>query len=256
MCHPPGFLVRFLVLILASQASLAAVAVTYDESSNGDLSGSNSAPTNWGALPSGTHSLIGTVNIPDKDYVTLNIPNGLSLSKLIMVSYDSNNSGDERAFIGVQGGTVMTVPPTTPSAAGLLGWAHFGPADGNVGSDILPAMGASGVGATGFTPPLPSGDYTFWIQQVDGFELTAYRFDFTVSAPNIVGDYSGDGVVDAADYVAWRKTDINGPQGYADWRGNFGVTAGAGAFAGTPEPTTLWLAAAGLAAFAARCRPA
>jgi hypothetical protein len=40
------------------------------------------------------------------------------------------------------------------------------------------------------------------------------------------GDYNGDGSVDAADYVVWRKTNINGQQGYLDWRANFGGSGG------------------------------
>jgi hypothetical protein len=38
----------------------------------------------------------------------------------------------------------------------------------------------------------------------------------------LVGDYNGNGSVDAADYVVWRKTGINGLQGYNDWRTFFG----------------------------------
>jgi hypothetical protein len=56
------------------------------------------------------------------------------------------------------------------------------------------------------------------------------------------GDFNNDQVVDAADYVAWRKTDGT-PSGYNAWRTNFGrsVGNGAGAVANTavPEPTTL-----------------
>jgi hypothetical protein len=37
----------------------------------------------------------------------------------------------------------------------------------------------------------------------------------------LTGDYNGNGEVDAADYVVWRKTNINGQQGYDDWRANF-----------------------------------
>ncbi len=36
------------------------------------------------------------------------------------------------------------------------------------------------------------------------------------------GDYNGDGLVNAADYAFWRKTNINGPPGYDDWFQNFG----------------------------------
>ncbi|HEX2477602.1 MAG TPA: hypothetical protein VHK01_22790, partial [Lacipirellulaceae bacterium] len=58
------------------------------------------------------------------------------------------------------------------------------------------------------------------------------------------GDYNNDGVVDAADYVVWRKNDTNGQQGYDDWRTNFGSTGaglGSGA-AAVPEPAAIALA--------------
>jgi hypothetical protein len=65
-------------------------------------------------------------------------------------------------------------------------------------------------------------------------------------APDLFGDYNGDGTVDAADYVAWRKTD--GTQyGYNSWRAYFGETIGSGAgndstaSSGVPEPASLAL---------------
>jgi hypothetical protein len=66
----------------------------------------------------------------------------------------------------------------------------------------------------------------------------------------LTGDYNGDGKVDAADYVLWRK-DPGGhggnPQGYNDWRANFGAMAGAGAGSSlaagaVPEPAGISLA--------------
>jgi hypothetical protein len=59
------------------------------------------------------------------------------------------------------------------------------------------------------------------------------------------GDYNGDGLVDAADYVTWRKSpDDHGgdPGGYETWRTNFGSPSGSGA-AGTrvPEPSSVFL---------------
>jgi hypothetical protein len=58
----------------------------------------------------------------------------------------------------------------------------------------------------------------------------------------IPGDYNGDGAVNAADYVVWRKN--NGSQeGYDTWRTNFGRTSGSGsgalADAAVPEPAAL-----------------
>jgi hypothetical protein len=67
---------------------------------------------------------------------------------------------------------------------------------------------------------------------------------------DLVGDYNSDGKVDAADYVVWRKNDINGQQGYDDWRTNFGRTAGSGSALGAgavPEPASLALLLVGLA---------
>jgi hypothetical protein len=80
--------------------------------------------------------------------------------------------------------------------------------------------------------------------------------------PGHPGDYNDDGLVDASDYVVWRKNvgapagalpnDIDGgtigPAQYQTWRANFGEPNGAaageaGAFtqAEVPEPTTLAL---------------
>jgi autotransporter-associated beta strand protein len=82
----------------------------------------------------------------------------------------------------------------------------------------------------------------------------------TIVAPgdvNPTGDYNGDGVVDAADYMVWRSSlgsttnlaaDGNGngsidPGDYDVWKSNFGhkSSGGAGSAAGVPEPTTLSL---------------
>ena len=62
----------------------------------------------------------------------------------------------------------------------------------------------------------------------------------------LVGDYNGNGVVDAADYVVWRKTDGT-PAGYNAWRTHFGQTAATSAAqAAVPEPDTAGLVLVGL----------
>lgn len=85
-----------------------------------------------------------------------------------------------------------------------------------------------------------------------------FQFEFWISQlplpPTLAGDYTGDGVVDAADYVLWRRTvgsddelaadgNRNGVVDQADhevWRRNFGATgAGIGqSTAAMPEPAT------------------
>jgi T5SS/PEP-CTERM-associated repeat protein/autotransporter-associated beta strand protein len=68
-----------------------------------------------------------------------------------------------------------------------------------------------------------------------------------VSSIGVAGDYSEDGVVNAGDYVTWRK--IDGSQsGYDIWRRNFERTLGGGAgSAAIPEPTSVIVIMVGLA---------
>jgi hypothetical protein len=87
------------------------------------------------------------------------------------------------------------------------------------------------------------------------------------TAVTLEGDYNEDNVVDAADYVVWRKNNINGQQGYNTWRTNFGrsggvtgpstlfpgfvryVASGAGASA-VPEPASVVFVGMGFAVLA------
>jgi probable HAF family extracellular repeat protein len=76
----------------------------------------------------------------------------------------------------------------------------------------------------------------------------------------IPGDYNNNGVVDAADYIVWRKTDGT-PAGYNAWRTHFGQPAGAGtgvaeaSKSAVPEPGNLVLLMAAAAGWCLRrCR--
>jgi hypothetical protein len=116
--------------------------------------------------------------------------------------------------------------------------------DGNSSTPRIPHVpytdGYSGIYAFSHAFILPQAEFT-----IDNF-----RTEGTLAAPP--GDYNGDGSVDAADYVMWRKSDINGAQGYTDWRTNFGAggTGGSGmglvSTAAVPEPGVMGLAMLGL----------
>ena len=89
-----------------------------------------------------------------------------------------------------------------------------------------------------------------------------FRPAFPIQAAPILGDYNGNGVVDAPDYNVWRDTFLSVDDLRADgndngiidapdynaWRDNFGATA-----ASVPEPTNLLLLA--MATLAALARP-
>ena len=154
----------------------AAVAFSYSEGIDGDLSGDRLAPTTLIAAP-GSNTLVASTVGGDLEYLRITLPAGYQLGSLVL---DSVTSTDDVAFIAVQEGTTFTVTPATATASALLGYAHFGtgPAAGGAtpGNDMLDDMGIA-PGAIGFVPPLGATDHTFWIQQLGALSF-AYTLDF------------------------------------------------------------------------------
>jgi hypothetical protein len=78
------------------------------------------------------------------------------------------------------------------------------------------------------------------------FSLSNNSQGIAIWSPDaLAGDFNGDGVVEAADYVIWRKNDSS-QTGYDTWRANFGRTTasgsdatGAASAAAVPEPAGL-----------------
>jgi autotransporter-associated beta strand protein len=101
------------------------------------------------------------------------------------------------------------------------------------GSDTIRALFVDGT-------PQPLG--TYGAADLGGLLITGGGTLTVTEVPviGLDGDHNADGVVDAADYVAWRK-DPGGfggdPGGYEDWVGNFGESQlGSGNGAPVPEP--------------------
>ena len=89
------------------------------------------------------------------------------------------------------------------------------------------------------------------------FDLLVNGTSVILQAVGLLGDYNHDGTVNAADYVVWRKTGIDGQQGYDTWRAHFGKTTGgsgtgAATNAAVPEPTTYLLLMFGVAGWCLR----
>lgn len=170
--------------LLPATASAGAVGAVggWDEAVNGDLSGDGLAPS-FVALTEGSNILRGTTgrnadtSLVDLDYLTISVPSGFELTSMLVL--DGTASIGFGSFIGLVGGNTFPVPPSTPDASGLLGWTLFDA--GNVGGDLLLFMSAPSFGSVGFTPPLPAGDYSFWIQET-GIGVASYNFDMTLAA--------------------------------------------------------------------------
>jgi T5SS/PEP-CTERM-associated repeat protein len=134
--------------------------------------------------------------------------------------------------------------------------SSYVPTLGNTFAIVTAAGGISGT-PTLAASPLPS-HLVEWDLDVDANQVTLSI------VPALEGDYNADGIVDAADYIVWRKSldrtgpglaadgDDNGVVNSADydlWQSNFGCTIGssAAAAAAIPEPAAAWLLCIGAA---------
>jgi hypothetical protein len=181
------FLARLCLITLTIGLSSSAFGGTiWNEADNGDLSNSGLAPTAVGPLTVGSNEIFGSTGssasgVVDLDYFVITVPTGFVVNSLNVLP--GTQAGGSVSFIGVEAGPQVTVSPDATSAAGLLGWTHYGPA--NINMDILPAMSIASEGSSGFTPPLGAGQYSFWIQElsVGAFQ---YGFDLELAAASSV----------------------------------------------------------------------
>lgn len=163
-----------LLLVLASTPALAG---SWIESADGDISGNRLSPSIVN-ITLGNNEVTGTFGSGDVDYLRIDIPAGLQISAINVTSY----SGNRVSFVGLQAGTTFSVSPNEALPEDLLGYFLFGNA--HLNTNILPAI-AAGSGAIGFTPPLNPGNFTLWLQETGG--KTGYGLNFVaVPAPGSV----------------------------------------------------------------------
>jgi enterochelin esterase-like enzyme len=132
--------------------------------------------------------------------------------------------------------------------------------NGTLGNDQLGANQMANIWTAGgyhfsFTVANEGHSWGQWRGQLDDILIA-------LIGPPLVGDYNGNGSVDAADYTVWRDSlgstanlaaDGNGSGSidiadYEVWQSNFGnhSGSGAGANAAVPEPSTLLLLLSGI----------
>jgi hypothetical protein len=187
-----------LLAVATIALATGAYGTTFAES--GDFSNDPAHPTVLGSLTPGNNIISGTINTfgtpvgphgelsnQDVDYMTFTVPVGDVLSQFLVSNGTtiSTSPRTDSMFLGLAAGNQVNVDPSFTSASGLLGWTLV--SQGQLGTDILPAIGASSPsnfppipGATTFTPPLGAGTYTLWLQ--DGDAAANYSFNAVVSA--------------------------------------------------------------------------
>lgn len=172
------------VILLASACFCSAfshASTLYNENVSGDLSNNGLAPTSL-TLLAGLNDVFGTTgrtgSVIDRDYFTFTVAPGQQLAAITVLPGTSPLGALGLSFIGVQSGPQVTVSTAATDATGLLGWDHF--SAGEIGTNILPLMGQAGLGSTGFSGPLPSGTYSFWIQDFNAGSVP-YGFEFAVT---------------------------------------------------------------------------
>ncbi|MFC5454054.1 PEP-CTERM sorting domain-containing protein [Prosthecobacter fluviatilis] len=163
-----------------------AQALTWDEGLNGDLSDDGAAPTLLGTLSAGSNLITGTMGALngapplDADIWNFTIAPGYYLTGINLVGYSSASGslGNDSFMAIANGGSINLSDPSQHLSNALWGYAQDG--FGNTYNDLLMLLDLGPeFGGIGFDGPLPSGNYTFWIQE--GSDQINYSIDFVTT---------------------------------------------------------------------------
>jgi len=169
------------VFSLALLTATASAATIWTETSNGDLSSNEAAPTSV-VVVMGSNIINGNVNgtTDARDYVTFTILPGQSLGAIQLLDYDDLNTGTagdgNTGFSAINLGATSFIP-SSGTVGSFLGANHL--TSGQIGENILTGLGNAGLGAAGFTGALGPGTYSFLVQQTSS-QLTGYSVNLVV----------------------------------------------------------------------------
>ena len=169
-----------IAMLAAAAWASPGLASIYDEGISGDLSNAGTAPTvlTFGV---GSNQVFGSSGqaggVVDRDYFTFTVLPDTFLTGIEVLPGTTSIGAGSLSFIAIAAGNQTSVVPTSGSAAGLLGWTHYGP--GDIGTNILDDMNRTTAGSSGFTAPLGPGSYTVWIQETAAGSAN-YGFDFNL----------------------------------------------------------------------------
>jgi T5SS/PEP-CTERM-associated repeat protein len=232
------------------------------------VDGNGSTWTMTGGMNLGTNLGRGTVTVRNGGLVSVGSP--IAIGALGKITGDGTISGAvTNGGVVAPGSTIGALHITgsyTQSAAGTLEIELAGTTPGTK-FDRLVVSGSVTLGGTlnvallnGFMPAGASFDILDWGSLTGTFSSlqlptlpnglqwnTSQLYTAGVLSVGVPGDFNGNGVVDAADFVVWRKGlgTTYTQNDYNVWRANFGQQGGGGSGAtvnaAVPEPSTLVL---------------
>ena len=172
----------FLTLLTCSVSSLSLATgqSTFDEALSGDISDNYLAPTPF-TVGLGNNILSGSLSggTNDLDLFELIVPNGLEVTAIRLLNYNSTPSNNG-SFLLLQPGNTLSIPPSN-TFADPIGFSIIGST--NVGSDLLPTIivpGASTLAPFFGTSTLTSGSYAGWLNETGA--AATYSIQFETSA--------------------------------------------------------------------------
>ncbi|MEM1221764.1 MAG: hypothetical protein AAGH40_03305 [Verrucomicrobiota bacterium] len=149
--------------------------ITVDESIGGDLSGAFASPDPF-TLDLGNNTLIGQIGAngntgatdgSDADYIFFTVEAGQELFSIVVDTYNTSGSSGSGSFFGYTEASSFT----GQGIGDIDGSTIFSSTSGN----LLPAL------QSGSTTPLPSGAYSFWLQETASV-IVDYQITFATQA--------------------------------------------------------------------------
>lgn len=178
---------RHLALLAALALPFGTVrALDWNEGVNGDLSDNGNSPTLLGTLSLGSNVISGTMGSLDgsgpldADIWNFSIDPGYYLTGINLIGY-STTSGSllNQSFMAITNTGTIDVNDSSQHLSNAL-WGYGQDGFGNTYTDLLALLDAGpDFGGIGFDGPLPTGNYTFWIQE--GSDQINYTIDFVTS---------------------------------------------------------------------------
>lgn len=225
--------------------------VIHDEGVGGTsdpLSADNLNPTDVGPLAHGSNIVRGQIeaalSVGNVDVFTFTIESGFQLGGLFVLEYEyvspNSNPNERNAFLGIDDTDSFPYNAheldfnSNPflDETQFIGGTVFGlddlPDGGAGGGDILPRAGV--ITGSKFTPPLPAGTYTIYIQQTGPANTYALDFRVTEVSQQSILAYTITNLSDPSLFSAPPQIDSNGdltftPKDDASGSVTFDVTA-------------------------------